>query len=98
MSKAKQAKQVQILEAVTPEIAENQKGKESNFKVKDSHFNKVKTFIDPKSKESKSIPVDFRKIHLTVPMVVFKDVPITEKQLAYFDEAAQAYWLEEIEA
>ena len=96
MSKTKQAKTEQILEAITPEIAENQKGKESEFKIKDSHFNKEKTFIDPKTKEAKVIPIDFRKIHLTEPMVVYKGVPITEKQLAFFDETAKAYWLDKI--
>lgn len=72
------------------------KTKLSKLKVKDKHFNKVKTFIDAKSKEVKTIEVDFRNIHVGIQMVVYKDVPLTIEQASQFNEEAKAYWLDPV--
>jgi hypothetical protein len=85
-----------ILKEVTPPMDNDPKAKLSKFKVKENHFNKVKTYIDAKSKEVKTIEVDFINIHVGIPMVLYKDIALTTEQLSHFDEENKAYWLEAI--
>ena len=80
---------------LTPQVPETSGETNSNYKLKDSFFDKTKTYIEKGTKLEKEFDANWR--HLNIggqQMTLFEGVVLTKSQLAVFDKEAKAYWLD----
>jgi len=82
----------------------------SEFKIKDKHFNKIKTYISKKDSTEKEIEADWRNININgLQMAVKKGQPLAKKQYRAFGssdsdsnemkakrEKQKDYWLDAV--
>jgi hypothetical protein len=72
-------------------------GKGSGYKMKDKHFNKVKTYIEKSTNIQKEVDADWRTIIVgRTEITAFKNQELTEKQFKVFDVEAKEYWLQKL--
>jgi len=96
---ARQKKNQAIQNELAPKLEVSSAKELSDYKLKDKFFDKVKSYIDAKSKQAKELEANWRKLVVGgTKIVAFQGQPLTNEQLKAFDKDAKDYFLDKASA